>query len=669
MKITELSVEEKLKLICGEDCWHTNALGGKTERVRMTDATMGIRMPNDSESWDNARPSVAYPSVQMLANTWDRDIVRKYAECVADDCLGAGADVILGPGVNIKRSPLCGRNFEYFSEDPFLAGTLAGEYISAAQAEGAGTCLKHFCANNQETNRFEQSSDVDERTLREIYYEPFRIALAAKPVSVMSSYNRINGVYGSEYKKGYDVLRNEYGFDGLIMSDWDAVRNRTAAAKAGLDLEMPYHAEHLQALTDDFKAGKITEEEIDALAERVLKFVERTKALAKGKKRKHSLEERIDFTRTVEENAIVLLKNNGVLPLKKGVSLSVCGWHARPALREHRPRPDFLTGGGSGKVQRITPLFDMVELLTERGYKDISYEAAFSANGVDPSFMVCRKAVENAACANVNLVFAGTCSGMEYEGCDRRAMQLSPEAERSILDTAEVNKNTVVVLFAGSPLDISAWCDKVAAIVWAGFPGEKGAEALADVLCGKVNPSGKLSETFPKNYALTSVAAEYIDSSVTRYAEGLEVGYRYYDRHPECVQFAFGHGLSYSRFEYKNLQLQTDGNCLALSFEIENKSAADGKETAQVYVRHIAPTVFRPVKELKEFVKPSIKAGETKKVRLTLRKNAFAYWSAALDEWNVDDGVYEISVGASCADIRLNAKVKICNGKFVILNQ
>lgn len=281
--VKELTTEEKLRLLCGHGNWHTEDFEGSLERVRMTDASMGIRMPLDPNEWQDDRPSIAYPSMQILANTWNTEVVRAYAECVADDCLDAGADVVLGPGVNIKRDPLCGRNFEYLSEDPFLAGVMGREYISAMQEEGAGTCVKHFCANNSEINRRQQTSDVDERVLREIYYKPFEIACEAKPVSLMCSYNRINGVRAAEYKKGFDVLKKEFGFDGIIISDWDAVRDRTASANAGLGLEMPFHKDHYEQLVADYKAGKLSDETLDELAGQVLEFVARCKNCRKAK--------------------------------------------------------------------------------------------------------------------------------------------------------------------------------------------------------------------------------------------------------------------------------------------------------------------------------------------------------------------------------------------------
>ena len=667
MKLTtkDLTIEEKLRLICGKDCWHTVDFGGKIPFVRVTDASMGVRMPVNPENWDGVKPSVSYPSLQMLANTWDLETVRKYAECVADDCLDAGADILLGPGVNIKRSPLCGRNFEYLSEDPYLAGTVGREYISAMQAEGAGACVKHFCCNNSEVNRLQQSSEVDERTLREIYYKPFEIALEAKPVSLMSSYNRINGVYGSEYKKGYDTLRGEYGFDGLIMSDWDAVRDRTKSAKAGCDLEMPYHPEHYEQLVKDFGDGKISEKEIDECAERVLDLIYKCKDLQKGKKRKHTLEERIAFTRKAEEEGIVLLKNNGVLPLKKGQSLSTCGWFARPCAYK-RKRPELICGGGSGYVERLTE-FDMLEIMKSAHGGEISYEPAFSEDGVDSSFMNPGNAVDNAAVSDVNIVFAGTGAPLESEGGDRHTIKLYDAQVRTITDTASVNKNTVVVVFAGSAVDMSEWIDLVAAVVYVGFPGERGGEAIANVLTGKANPCGKLSETFPLSYEDTPVYKCYGDSKITRYEDGLDVGYRYYDTYNVPVLFPFGYGLSYSEFCYGGLKLKTDGKTLEASYEIENLSAIDGKEVSQVYVRAVGSYVYRPYKELKGFAKTLVKAGAKQKATVKLDMRSFEYWSAAKDCWDVEDGIYEIIVGAYVADERLKGKIKITDGVIKVL--
>lgn len=652
LTVKDLSYKEKLRLICGDGFWHTSDLGGKLPRVKVTDASMGVRMPDEN---GKDIPSIAYPSLQMLANTWDTDVVRKYAECVADDCLDAGADVLLGPGVNIKRSPLCGRNFEYFSEDPYLAGIMAREYVSALQAEGAAACVKHFCCNNLEYNRMLQSSDVDERALREIYLTPFEIAIQAKPKSVMCSYNKINGVQGSENAYGFKILREEFGFDGLIMSDWDAVYDRAKAAKAGLDLEMPFSEKNYQKLVSDFENGIISEQEVDACAQRVLDYIYGVKELSKDKKRKHTLEERISFTQTVAEEGIVLLKNNGVLPLKKGLSVSLCGQFARPNGEID------VCGGGSGRVTPLSPPYDIPKIFKEIYDGKSIYEPAFiygvSHAGHNPG-----RAADNAAACDVNIVFAGTGAAVEGENGDRAYMGLHPVQIRAIKDTAHINPNTVVVLFAGSPVDMSEWIDDVAAVVYAGFLGECCGEAVVNVLTGRVNPSGKLTETFPVRYEDTPAANSYTDCKVTVYEEGIFAGYRYYDAYGVPVLFPFGHGLSYSEFEYKNLKLAADGEKVTVSFELGNTSATDGKEVVQVYVGTKSSCVRRPVKELKGFAKYFVKAGESVKAALELDKSAFSYWSYQSAKRETEDGIYEILVGASSADIRLTGKIKIENG-------
>ena len=665
MKRQQLTIEEKLRLICGKDAWNTCDFNGKLPSVKVTDASMGVRMFLHYDK--DEIPSVSYPSAQMLANTWNLETVRAYAECVADDCLDLGADILLGPGVNIKRNPLCGRNFEYYSEDPYLAGVIAREYIAAMQAEGAGACVKHFCCNNLEYNRRLQSSEADERTLREIYYKPFEIACEAKPVSVMCSYNKINGVQGSEYKKGFSVLREEYGFDGAVISDWDAVYDRVKAAKAGLDLEMPFSQGNYDKLLEDYKAGKITEEEIDACAARVLDMVARCKQLQEGKKRKYTQEERIAFTQKAAEEGIVLLKNEGVLPLKKSQKLSACGIYGAP-YSANGDYSRYLSGGGSSRVVRLTNVFDIPEVLRKQGFT-VLFNGGFDDDGINNWMgMDPRKAIEHAAVSDVNIVFAGTGGEIEHEGNDRKHMKLSDVQERAILDTAAANPDTVVVLFAGAPIDMSAWIGEVAAVVWAGFPGERGDAAVANVLTGAVNPSGKLTETFPLCYEDTPASQGYIDGTVTRYEEGLDVGYRYYDTYGVDVLFPFGYGLSYSEFEYSEINVvKKDCNSFEVCYNISNVSKTDGKEVSQVYVRAMSSYVYRPYKELKGFAKTLVKAGATQKVCVRLDKRAFEYWSVANDCWMIEDGIYEIIVASSVADEKLKAKICIKNGEISVL--
>ena len=661
MKLSDLTIEEKLRLICGKGAWHTEDFGGKLPAVFMSDGPVGLRTMYEREDgvWDTY-PAVAYPSVQVLANTWSEDCARLMGECLGEDAAERGVDLLLGPGVNIKRNPLNGRNFEYFSEDPCLAGTLAKAYVEGVQSRGVGACVKHFCCNNLEFDRLHQSSDVDERTLREVYYRPFEIACEAHPVAVMCSYNRINGTYGSEYKKGYDVLRGEFGFDGAIISDWDAVRDRTAAAKAGLDVEMPFNERNYERLVADFKASRITEAEIDACAARVLALGERVLSMREQRAPKRTEAERAEAAKNIAAEGVVLLKNDGVLPLEKGIKAAVCGYYAKP------DDVRTLAGGGSSQVVWKDASFDLPAQLSARGVENV-YEQGCAVDTVWSVRMDMRRARMNAAESAVNLVCVGTGNWLEFEEGDRRSMRLPEVQERLILETAKENANTIVVLFAGAAVDMSRWVDRVAAVVYAGFPGMGGDAVLADLLTGARNFSGKTSETFP--YELTDVpAAEgFVSAGVTRYQEGLDVGYRYFTSHDMPVLFPFGYGLSYAMFDYSDLALQPMETGVRVSFCIENISERDGAEAAQVYVHECAPLVYRPTRELKDFVKPVVRAGEKTIVVLTLPMRAFAHWSTSQDKWVVTDGVYEIMVGASSEDIRLSAKIKIEDGKICAL--
>lgn len=653
-----LTLQEKIRLLNGKDAWHTDDLDGKLPYITMSDGPVGLRTERTGKDGNSYTvPAVAYPSIQMLANTWSEDCARTMGECLADDCRDRGVDLLLAPGVNIKRHPLNGRNFEYFSEDPQLAGTLAKAYVEGVQGQGVGVCLKHFCCNNLEYDRLHQTSDVDERTLRELYYRPFEIVCEAKPVSVMCSYNRINGVYGAEYRKGFAFLREECGFDGAVVSDWGAVRDRTASAKAGLDLEMPHGEAGMKKLDDDLRAGSVTEGEIDACVARVLALVDRVRELGKGKENKRSEDERIAAARDIAAEAVVLLKNEGVLPLKQGARLAVNGIYGKP---DHT---DYLSGGGSAKVEWLKNSSDLPAALAARGH-EVAYEPAFGVSVIHSFSQNTRSAVLNAAKADVNIVCVGTGARVEYEEGDRPTMRLSEVQERAILDTSACNPNTVVVVFAGAAVDMSAWEDCVAAIVYAGFPGMGGAEALADILTGAVNPSGKLSESFPFEAEDLPAVRTYRAAGVTRYSEGLDVGYRYFDTYGVPVLYPFGHGLGYSEFVYRDLRLSLkDGNVIA-EYVIENVSDRDGKEVSQVYVGEYASLVYRPKKELKAFSKDLVKAKKSVKVRAELDFRAFAYWNTARDRWTVEDGVYEIFVGASCVDVRLRAKITVEDGQF-----
>ena len=651
--VKELTAEEKLRLICGKDSWHTEDLGGKIPAVTMADGPAGLRIVckrDEVSGKEDSIPAVAYPAVHMLANSWDPAVARKMGECLGDDSLERGVDLLLAPGVNIKRDPLNGRNFEYFSEDPYLAGTMAERYIEGVQSRGVGVCLKHFCCNNSEYDRFHQTSDVDERTLREMYYVPFEIACKAKPVSVMCSYNRVNGQYASEYKKGFGVLRDECGFDGAIFSDWSAVRDRAKAAKAGLDIEMPFNEESYQKLCRDYAEGKLSEEELDACAQRVLDLAYRLKGMRADKKPSTTEKQRLAAAKEILAESVVLLKNDGVLPLRKGQNLFVCGVFAKAW-------PALLRGGGSACVRWTEENFDIPAALQKRGF-DVDYESAFFVKDV-LSWQNARTAVLKAGRGDVNIVCVGTGESIEYESGDRQSLRLPAVQEQAILDTAAQNPNTVVVIFAGGAVDVSAWIDRVKAVVYAGFTGEGGDEVVADILTGKINPSGKLSETFPLSWEDVPAANTYKRAGVTRYQDGLDVGYRYYDTYEVPVAFPFGHGLSYSSFVYGNLKAEQKGDIVRVTFEVENTSAAAGKETAQVYVRECAPFVYRPFKELKGFCKEEIGAGKRKKYCVELPMRAFAHWSAATDRWEVTEGDYTIMVGASSADIRLQVRISL----------
>ncbi len=638
-----LSVKEKIKLCIGKDNWHTEDLNGRLYCVTVADGPIGLRVVTYGENGEKiTQPAIAYPSIQVLSQAWNKELAYKMGECLADDCIERDVDVLLAPGVNIKRSPLCGRNFEYFSEDPCVAGVLAREYIKGIQEHHVGTSLKHFCANNIEYGRFWSNSEVDERTLHEIYLRPFEFACEANPLTVMSSYNRVNGRLMSENKKLYDILRSEFWCeDGLIMSDWGAVRDRVAALKSGLDLEMPYSEQHYNELLAAYENGKITEAEIDECVLRVLALVDKCRENKKKQCIQRTVEQRMDIAQRVACEGAVLLKNNGILPLKADASVHIVSWLAGD---------EYYSGSGSSRVQNINPPMGLVEALqvsapevkVSRGRftKEIYVKDAFEGSyGKDAVFYIC--------------------GDSEAEGVDRYGMCISGFDEKQIEQLSQITPNLVVVMHYGAAVDVSKWENKVAAIIYTGYSGCKGNEALAELVAGKANFSGRLTETFANTYEDYPCASTELGYSMNRYSEGLDVGYRYFDAHPEKVQYPFGFGLSYSTFEYSDLKVDVDKEKVNVSFSIENTSNTDGAEVAQVYVHEIFPVVYRPHKELRAFERVFLNAGEKKTVSVTLCRRDFAYYSTAYDKWTVNAGKFEIQVGKNARDIYLKQVVSV----------
>ena len=632
----------------GADFWTNYDLDGAIYKFVVSDGPLGLRQPIDrmtTEQHDCIK-SVAYPSFQMLSQTWDTNLAYKMGKSLGNDCIEQKVDILLAPGVNIKRTPTCGRNFEYLSEDPYVAGVFAKNYIEGVQSMHVGTALKHFCCNNSEKSRHWISSEVDERTMREIYIRPFEIALEAKPWTVMSAYNLVNGVRMSEHKKLYCLLRNGLGFDGLIMSDWEAVKDSEASLNAGCNWEVPFNAEHQKAMLA--KADKLDPEKLDESAAHVIALAEKCERESKLRKADMTKEQRRAVSQEIEEEGIVLLKNDGALPLKGGKTFvtGAAAWH-------------YYYGGGSSNVYPEYEYETLENALKSCGVDAFYAESVWEVIGHQANLGNLKQALRYAAEADYTVICVGEPNTCEYESCDRQQIKLSKEEELAIHSLAEVSDKLIVIVYAGAAIDMSDWIDEVDAVVWAGYGGEFVNRAVSGVLTGAVNPSGKLTETFP--LSIDDVPAEnaYSDAAVILYSEGLNVGYRYFDTYGVPVLFPFGFGLSYSKFDYSNLTVEKEGENFKVCFDIENISDTDGKEVAQVYVRELTKEVYRPYKELKAFKKVPVKAHAKVRVELTLKRDAFAYYSVAKDGWTVHGGIFEILVGTNSDDILLSKKINV----------
>ena len=650
--VANLTLEEKITLLTGINEWRTYSANGKIPSISVSDGPNGLQMFDD----DGVRKSAtAMPALSLLAQTWDKELAYLDGETIANDAAEKGADVLLAPGVNIKRTPLNGRNFEYLSEDPYLAGVLAKEFIDGVQSKGIGTSLKHFCANNRERSRRVQTSEIDERTLNEIYYRPFEIALEAKPWTVMCAYNPVNGVYASENKKLLnDVLRNKLGFDGLIVSDWHSVQSSYKAIKASLDLIMPHNEDTLPNVKAAYEKGYITEEEIDRAVESILRLIEKVQETKKTVN--YTQAERHANAVKIAKAGITLLKNDeGILPLKDGGNYLVVGDLSKNPI----------CGFGSAYVQTDHVQTPIANLLREKlPNANIVYDkgacaAADWAGGANRIKAEYAKRCYTEAYGK-DAVIAFVSGDTESESFDRSHIKLKKEYEETLKHLARYNDNVIVVINSASAIDMTDWIDDVKAVIFEGFAGEGTNEALSSILVGETNPSGKLAESFPYCIEDTFTGEDAGNAFVEWYNDGIFVGYRYYDTYGIDVQFPFGYGLSYSTFEYSDLAIEQTGACdFTVSYNVTNTSDVDGAEISQVYVKDIFSMVVRPEKELKGFDKTFIKAGETKRVSVKLDFRSFAYYNTALEKWHAENGVYKILVGASSRDIKLSADVNL----------
>lgn len=648
---SELSTAEQAAVTSGGDFWHTSAVeSAGLPAVTLTDGPHGVRMQAAGGDLLAGVPATCFPPAVASASTWDPELLRRMGEALGDECRAQDVAVLLGPGVNLKRSPLGGRNFEYFSEDPILTGVLATEWVRGLQSRGVGASLKHFAVNSQETDRMRISADVDERTLREMYLRAFqRVVTRSQPWTVMCAYNKSNGVYASENRWLLtEVLRDEWGFEGLVVSDWGAVVDRVKAIAAGLDLTMPGpDAAGDATLRDAVEEGRLEPGLLRASAERVRALVEKAGQRPAGG---YDAAAHHALAREIAGRAIVLLKNEGdLLPLPgSGVSIAVIGEFART------PR---YQGGGSSQITP-TQLDDALTQIQAATSAGVTFAPGYTVEGAEPDEALLAEAAATAQAADIAVVFVGTVH--ETEGADRDSLDL-PAAHLALIErVAAANPRTVVVLSNGAVLATKPWDESVPALVEGWLLGQAGGSALADVLFGRVNPSGRLAETIPLKL---SDHPSYLDfpgeHGHVRYGEGIHVGYRGFDAREQAVAYPFGFGLSYTTFGYGAATATATATGVEVRVPVTNTGRRDGREVVQVYVSLPGSRVRRAPRELKAFASVEIPAGETTEVVLTIDREDLAYWETRLGRWVVEGGTYHVAVGASSRDIRSEVTLEV----------
>lgn len=668
--ISKMTIEEKASLCSGLDMWHTKPVERLAiPSIMMTDGPHGLRKQiagGDHLGINDSVSATCFPTASAVSSSWDINLISKIGVALGEECQAEDVRILLGPGINIKRSPLCGRNFEYFSEDPYISGELGAAWIKGVQSQGVGTSLKHFAVNNQEFERMTISSEVDERTLREIYLAGFEKAVKeAKPKTVMCAYNKLNGTYCSENPYLLtNILRDEWGFEGFVVSDWGAVDRRVEGLEAGLELEMPSSAGITdKKIVEAVKTGTLDERILDTAVERILNVV--FEAHDKRMQTSFDKEAHHDLARSAAEDCIVLLKNkDNILPINKSKvkNLAIIGEFAK------KPR---YQGGGSSHV-KVTKLENAYEEIVKTAKNDIeiSYSAGYSIDDDEVNLELINVAKNNAKEADMAILFIGLPERYESEGFDRAHMNMPINHIKLIEEISSVQENVVVVLSNGSVIEIASWEDRVKGILEGWLTGQATGGAIANILFGIATPSGKLAETFPIKL---SENPSYLNfpgkNNKVRYQEGVFVGYRYYDAKEMEVMYPFGFGLSYTTFEYSALHLNKkemlDTETLEVSLKVKNTGNFIGKEIIQLYVSDNHSNEIRPVKELKAFTKIELRPNEEKEVVLILDKRAFAYYDIGIKDWKVDTGEFGILIGKSSRDICLKEVVKVISSQKI----
>jgi beta-glucosidase len=638
-----LTLDEKALLVEGVDAWRTNAIPRLgIPSLFLTDGPHGVRKVREAAGGfavsDNEL-STAFPTAASVANSWNPENAFRMAEAIGREARDAGVDVVLATGVNIKRSPLCGRNFEYYSEDPLVSGVFGSAFVRGLQSVGVGASVKHFAANSNENFRFVGDSLVDERALREIYLRAFeRVVTEASPWTVMCAYNKVNGVLASENRELLTtILRDEWGFDGLVMTDWGATRDRVAGVAAGCDLDMPGQVDHnRRALIAAVSSGALPVSALDASVERMLRLVDRVGSTAPVEP--HAPEEHAELSRRIASEGAVLLTNDGTLPLPPDGELLVV-WELFENLR--------FQGAGSS-------LINPPSVVSTRG--------AFDRRGVAYRYESGAAAVEAAKDADIVLLLLGLTDFEESEGFDREHLRLDGDQLSLAASLIATGARVVVVLFAGAPVELP-FADDVAAILHLGLPGMRGGEATADLLFGDAVPSGKLAESWPLRADDSSAAADYNRGELALYSESIYVGYRSYDKAGTALRFPFGHGLSYTTFAYRDLAVTLDEGVMRVRATVANTGARDGVEVVQLYVRNNRDGVFKADKELRAFARVFVAAGAEATAELEFALADLAYWDVARHGWVLENGEYEVLLAASAADIRLSAPLPVTTGE------